>query len=113
MEAGKTKRSLDDQVQSISKCQSVLVPEIKTVKGFEIALIEIVKILTVSYPNKAVTIAVLSQTFYHAYRESVRAVIQSLCLDVTLIELIQTSPSLHIEKVDNEWRIAVIAHLVE
>ena len=104
---------LPHQAQRISEYQPILVSEIKSVNDLEVALIEIIKSLTVIYPKKTVTIAVLSKKFCDYYKQPIRSVIRSVCPDTKLIELLQTIPSLYVQKVDNDWQITVEAHSVE
>jgi hypothetical protein len=101
---------LTRQAQRISERQSILVSEIKSVNDLKVALIEIIKSLIAIYPKKTVTIAVLSNTFYAHYRQPIRAVIQDVCPDTKLIELLQTIPSLHVHKVDSDWQITAEDH---
>ena len=90
-----------------SESQPELLFEIKSVNDLEYVLIEIIKSLMATNPQKHVTIAVLSQRFYYYYRQPIRGIRRSLCPDMTLIELLQTIPGLHVEKVDDDWQITV------
>ncbi|MEG5046971.1 hypothetical protein [Microcoleus sp. B4-C1] len=98
------------QVQRISEYQRILILDIKSVNDLEIALIEIIKILMVNQPENFVTIAVLSKKFHDDYKQPIRTVIRSVCPDMKLIEILQTIPSLHVQKLDNDWQITVEAH---
>ncbi|MEG5174610.1 hypothetical protein [Microcoleus sp. B3-D7] len=98
------------QVQRISKYQRILILDIKSVNDLEIALIEIIKSLIVNQPENFVTIAVLSKKFHEDYKQPIRTVIRSVCPDMKLIEILQTIPSLHLQKQDNDWQITVEAH---
>ena len=73
-------------------------------------MIEIINRLTVNHPNKNVTIAALSKKIHDDYKQPIRTVIRSVCPDMKLIELLQSIPSLDVQKVDNDWRITVEAH---
>ncbi len=95
------------QAQKISEYQPNLVPEIRSVNDLEIALIEIVRSLIGNDPKKFVTIAVLSKKFCDYYKQPIRVVMRSVCPDMKLIELLQTVPSLHVQKVDNDWQVRV------
>ncbi|MEG4533293.1 hypothetical protein [Microcoleus sp. D2_18a_D3] len=98
------------QVQRISKYQRILILDIKSVNDLEIALIEIIESLMVNQPENFVTIAVLSKKFHEDYKQPIRTVIRSVCPDLKLIEILQTLPSLHVQKVDNDWQITVEAY---
>lgn len=98
------------QFQRISEYQPILVADIQSVNDLEIALIEIIKSLTANHPKKIVTIAVLSKKFHDYYKQPIRSVIRSVYADMKLIKLLQTIPSLHVQKVDNDWQITVEAH---
>lgn len=100
------------QLQRISEYQPILIVDIKSVTDLEIALIEIIKSLTANHPKKLVTVAVLSKKFHDYYKQPIRTVIRSVCPDMKLIELLQTIPSLRVQKVDNDWRITVEEHSV-
>lgn len=100
------------EFQRISEYQPILVVEIKSVTDLEIALIEIIKSLTANHPKIFVTIAVLSKKFRDYYKHPIRTVIRSVCPDMKLIELLQTIPSLYVQKVNNDWRITVEDHSV-
>jgi hypothetical protein len=100
------------QVQRISEYQPILVFDIKSVTDLESAFIEIIKSLTINHPKKIVTIALLSKKIHDYYKQPIRTVIRSVCPDLKLIELLQTIPSLHVQKVDNDWRITVEDHSV-
>lgn len=100
------------QVHRISEYQPILAFDIKSVTDLEIAFIEIIKSLTANHPKKIVTIAVLSKKFHDYYKQPIRTVMRSVCPDMKLIELLQTIPNLHVQKVDNDWRITVEYHSV-
>ncbi|MEG4519163.1 MULTISPECIES: hypothetical protein [unclassified Microcoleus] len=100
------------QIQRISEYQRILSLDIKSVNDLETALIEIIKILMVNQPENFVTIAVLSKKFHDDYKQPIRTVIRSVCPDMKLIEILQTIPSLHVQKLDNDWQITVEAHSV-
>ena len=85
--------------------QPILVPEIKSIDDFEFALMEIIKSLTADRPKQFVTIAILSKKFCDYYRQPIRSVRRSVCPDIKLIDLLQTIPNLHLQKVDNDWQI--------
>lgn len=104
--------SLAESVE-ISKYQPILVAEIESVTDLEIALIEIIKILTANHPKKIVTIAVLSKKFRDYYKQAIRTVIRSVCPDVKLIELLQSIPGLDVQKVDRDWQITVDSSLLQ
>ncbi|QZZ21429.1 hypothetical protein J5X98_02870 [Leptothermofonsia sichuanensis E412] len=99
--------------QSILRYQPALVPEIKSVNDLKIALIEIIKSLTVNHPPKKVTIGELSKNFSNYYKQPIRTVIRSVCPDMKLIELLQTIPGLHIQKLEHDGQITVEIHSVE
>lgn len=98
------------EFQIISEYQPILVAEIKSLIELEIALIEIIKSLTANHPKTFVTIAVLSKKFRDYYKQPIRTVIRSVYPNMKLIKLLQTIPSLHVQKVDNDWQITVEAH---
>lgn len=89
----------DLEIARISEYQPILFPEIKSVTDLEISLIEIIKSLTANHPKKIVTIAVLSKKFHDYYKQPIRTVIRSVYPDMKLIKLLQTIPSLHVQKV--------------
>jgi len=41
------------------------------------------------------------------YGHPIRILVRTLCPDMSLVDLLQTIPSLHLQKVDNQWRIAL------
>lgn len=98
------------QAHRISEARLILVPEIRSVNDLENALIEIIRSVTANDPKKKVTIAVMSKKFGDCYKQPIRTVIRSVCPSLKLIELLQTIPSLHVQKVDNDWQITVEAH---
>lgn len=100
------------QVHRISEYPPILVFDIKSVTDLEIAFLEIIKSLTTNHPKKIVTIAVLSKKFHDYYKQPIRTVMRSVCPDMKLIELLQTIPSLYVQKVDNDWQITVEDHSV-
>lgn len=95
------------QLHRISEYQPILDFDIKSVTDLESAFIEIIKSLTTNHQNKIVTIAVLSKKFHDYYKQPIRTVIRRVCPDMKLIELLQRIPSLHVQKMDNDWRITV------
>ncbi|MCW6049698.1 hypothetical protein K4039_06280 [Lyngbya sp. CCAP 1446/10] len=95
------------EIARISAIKPILVPSIKSVNDLESALIEIINRLMANHPNKNVTTAILSKKFHDDYKQPIRTVIRSVCPDMKLIELLQTIPSLHVQKVDNDWQITV------
>ncbi|PSB18015.1 hypothetical protein C7B65_16840 [Phormidesmis priestleyi ULC007] len=93
--------------QKISEHQLNLVPEIESANDLEIALAEIIRSLTANNPKKFVTIAVLSKKFCDYYKQPIRVSMRSICPGIKLIELLQSVPSLHVQKVDNDWQVSV------
>lgn len=108
-----TEEILPSQAHRISEYQPILISEIKSVTDLKIALREIINSMTENHPKKIVTIALLSKKFHTYYKQPIRTVIRSVCPDLKLIELLQTIPSLHVQKVDNDWQMAVEADLDE
>lgn len=100
------------EISRMSEVQPILVGDIKSVNDLESALIKIINRLTANHPNKNVTIAILSKKFHDDYKQPIRTVIRSVCSDIKLIELLQTLPSLHVQKVDNDWQITVENHSI-
>ncbi len=93
--------------QRVSQSQPILAPKIKSADALEIALIEIIKSSIANYPEEFVTISQLSRNFYNCYRQTVRTVVRSVYPDLKLIELLQTIPCLHVQKVDYDWQITL------
>lgn len=100
-------------VQRISKYQPTIVSEFQSVHDLEIALVEIIKSLAANHPKENVTIGVLSKKFYDYYQQPIRTVIRSVFPGMRLIELLQTIPRLHVQKLDNDWQITLTTHSVE
>lgn len=113
LKAEDTEETSPYPVQTIPKHQPTLIPETKSVNDLEVALMEIIKSLTTNHPKEVVTIGVLSEKFCDYYKQPIRTVIRSVCTDMKLIELLQTVPSLHVQKVDNDWQITLETHSVE
>lgn len=98
---------LSRQSPKILEYQPILIPEIKSVDDLEIALMEIIKSLTINHPKQFATIAALSKKFHDHYGQPIRAVVRSVCPDMKLINLLQTIPNLHVQEVDNDWQITL------
>jgi|GEM_PF-1217929 len=113
LKAEEAEEILPHQVQRISEYQPLLVPEIESVNDLETALVEIIGSLTANHLKKFITISVLSKKFCDCYKQPVRTVIRSVCPDMKLIELLQTIPGLQIQKVNNDWQIAIESHSIE
>jgi hypothetical protein len=94
------------QAQEISEYQPIILSEINSVNDLEKALLEIVKSLK-NDSKKAVTIALLSAKFKDYYQQPIRPILRSVCPDMSLIELLQTIPSIHVQQVNNDWQISV------
>ncbi|HEY9644895.1 MAG TPA: hypothetical protein V6C88_00925, partial [Chroococcidiopsis sp.] len=107
LKTGSAKEILPRQAQRVLRYQPILVSEIKSVDDLEMALMEIIKGLTANYPNRPVTIAILSQAFHHHYRQPIRAMMRSLELGIKLIDLVQSIPKLHVQEVNNDWQITM------
>jgi hypothetical protein len=97
--------------QTILKHQPILTPEIKSVEALEAVLMEIIKSLTNS--EQSVTVATLSKKFRGHYGQAIRPVVRSVCPDMRLIDLLQTIPNLHVQEIDNDWRITLKADSIE
>jgi hypothetical protein len=95
------------QAKRISKYQPILISEIRSVNDLESALVEIIKSLITDHPRQFVTIAALGQKFLYCYRQPIRVIVRSTCPDMKLIDLLQTIPNLHVQKVNNEWQITM------
>jgi hypothetical protein len=95
-----------NSVQNMLEYQPILVPKITSLNEFELALIEIIKTLTEN-DSKFITIAALSQKFYSYYNQPIMSILRIVCPDMKLIEIVQTIPSLHIKKVENDWHITI------
>ena len=95
------------EVQKTSKYQPILVSEIKSLNDLELALIEIIKSLTANDQKKFITLAILSRKFCDYYKQPIRPILRSVCPDMKLIELLQAIPSLHVQKVENDWYITL------
>jgi hypothetical protein len=93
--------------QKCSGYQPNLLPQIQSVNDLEIVLLKLIKSLTVNQPRKVVTISRLSHKFHDSYKQPLRVVMRNLCPDLKLIELLQTVPGLQVQKVGNDWQIAV------
>lgn len=99
--------------QRILEYKPLLIPDIKSVEELEIVLIEIIKSLTINHPKQFATVATLSSKFRDYYGQPIRPVVRSVCPDIRLIDLLQTIPNLHVEKVDNDWQITLKLDLLE
>jgi hypothetical protein len=118
---GLLERVKAESAEENSRCQAPLKSEhclsmpteIKSVNDLEVALTEIIKHLSGNNPNSSVTIAVLSKNFYYYYKQPIKVVVQSTCPSAKLIELLQTIPSLDVQKVDDAWQVAVKPYSVE
>ena len=64
---------------------------------------EIIKSLTVNHPKQFATVSMLSRKFSDYYGQPIRAMVRSVCPDISLIDLLQTIPNLHVQKVNNDW----------
>lgn len=99
--------------KELSEYQPILVPEIKSVDELEGVLVEIIRSLTINQPKQFVTVATLSKKFRDHYEQPIRAVVRTVCPDIKLIELIQTIPNLHTQKIDDDWHITLKPPLAE
>ncbi|XHX76969.1 MAG: hypothetical protein RBJ76_21400 [Stenomitos frigidus ULC029] len=112
---GLLERGKAESAEESSRCQaplksefcSSMPTEIKSVNDLKVALTEIIKHLSKNNPKKFVLITVLSRNFYDYYRQPIKPVVQSMCPGIKLIELLQTIPSLNVQKVDDVWQVAV------
>ncbi len=93
--------------RGICKYQPTLVPEIKSVDDLEIALMEIMKGLMINHGRESITIGELGKNFFDYYKQPIRTMMRRVCPEMKLVELLQTIPSLHIQKWDNDWHITI------
>ncbi len=101
------------QPQKRLELQINRIDEIKSINDLEFVLMEIIRFLMANNPIKIVTVAALSKEFLNYYNQPIITVVKKRCPDIKLIELLQTIPNLHVQKVDDGWQITIEAHSME
>lgn len=86
------------------KEQPNLVPEIKSVQDFELALIAITKILIT--PQSAVEVATLYNKFCEYYGP-IKAMMRQVCPGIKLINYLQTIAALDVREIDGKWQVTL------
>lgn len=88
------------------------VPKIHTVDDLEMALLEIIKDLMIQHPGKPVMVSTMSQVFHQFYNVPVQTVLLRVCPDMTLVELLQTIPTMQVHAMDGDWQVQAQADLL-
>jgi hypothetical protein len=96
------------QTQSPSRQQDRLVLKISSLNDLELALIEIIRSLTVTHPNEVITLTRVSHSFSDRYQQPIRAVMRRVCPDMRLAELLQTVPGLEVQRVNDDWQVSLV-----
>ncbi|WP_204140239.1 hypothetical protein [Halomicronema sp. CCY15110] len=89
--------------------QPTLVPEMISIEALELALIEIIKGLTSL--EGFTSIEAVSRKFCADYKQPIQLVMRCVCSGWQLIELLQTMPTLDIQKVEGNWQIRLMTDL--
>lgn len=84
--------------------------EIKSVSDLEITLMALIQKTITNYPQQVVTMARLSQQFCDCYGQPIRSLLREVCPGMKFVDLLQTMPNLHVQRVNNDWQITVKAH---
>jgi hypothetical protein len=96
-----------EPLETIQEYSIRLPSEISSINDFEIYLIEIVRILTKNNSNNFVSVAVLSRKFCNCYGQPIRSVMRTICPDMKLVELLQVIPDLHVENIEDDFKITI------
>lgn len=104
----KTKRPVQRRIKQQAKADLPNpAPEIESVGDLEQVLLEIVSSSIANDSARFLTISALSQKFYDRYGQPIRAVMRTVCSDMTLTELLQVIPGLHSQKAEDGWQVAI------
>lgn len=83
------------------------IPEINSVDDFEAVLLEIIRSLTTNPDSEKVPLPTVCHKFSSVYQQPIRAVRRKVAPDITLVELLQTTPGLQVQKHESDWHIVL------
>lgn len=104
----KTKQPVQRRIKQQAKADPPnTAPKIESVGDLEQVLLEIVSSSIANDTASFLTVSALSQQFYDCYRQPIRAVMRTVCSDMTLTELLQVIPGLQSQKAEDGWQVAI------
>jgi len=78
-----------------------------SVDHLEQALIKMIQHSTLHQRQGFISLETLGAQFYARHGRSIKAVIETLHLDIQPVELLQANPAIRLERVKNNWRITL------